>query len=212
MSLPVIAAVGGAAVLGAAYIFRERLGLSRGRKPTVMVLRPNNKHFVDLPATETDLSLQTPKIKGVTRHFIKRHPGWTSDKNGDSRYFGLEGIDYTLEMKGEEKHVLTLLEAVEIALPQVDFSKFTDNARAALASAKFGITAEAVQPSSDALKNRGNENIFTESDKAMIQFKAEATAKAMKGAGLDWSNVAMGFLAGALLVYVAVNMHWLKVA
>ena len=211
MSL-VIYGLGAAVVIaaGGAYIFREKLGIGGGRRKEVMLLRPNDAHFTDVKVVnETDQSLESPRIKGITRFFIKMGKGWTNDQNGGARYLGLEGKDFTLELRGKVSHVINLLEAIKIVLGEIDFGKFTPEAKNALESAKFGVTTEAITTDASGV-NQGNENVFTESDKAMIKYHAEENAKAARGGKMEWMPIAVGFLAGCLITGLTFVMKWIK--
>jgi len=183
----------------------------RGKKKEVMLLRPNDMHFTDIKILdERDRALETPKVKGVTRFFLKRHRGWTNDKNGTSRYFGLEGYDFTLRLQTTEQTVLNLLEAVKIVLSDIDLGKFTPQAKDALESAKLCITTEPVTNEGIDLPNEGNENAFSEVDKALTKAKAEAMAKAQKGNKFEWTTLLTGLAIGIVIGLALVNWKIFK--
>ena len=186
----------------------EFLGLG-GRRKEVMILRPNDRHFMDVRVEETDKSLQTPKIKGITRFFAKKYSGWTNDRNGETRYIGLEGCDYTLEIRGAITHIIGLDEAVKQVMPEADYKNLTEEAKRELGAAKFGIVTEAITP--EKREGEGNENQFSETDIKLIGAFGEAAAKAGKALEkTDWIKT-LGLVAmGALAYHAAIIMGWIK--
>ena len=201
----------GAVVVFAAfgYIFRERLGFTPQTNAEVMLCSPQDYRYDDLKITrETDGSLETVKRAGVTRFFLKKYRGWINRK-GKSRFLALPGVDFTYEIKGKITHAISLLEAVKAVLSEVDLTKFTPEGIKALEEAKWGVTTEPILDENVG-KNSGNENIFTEADKKMIQYKADADAKAAKNNEVPMLLIValLGF--GAFIGYLAVHMGWIK--
>ena len=181
-------------------------------KKEVMLLRPNDGHFSDIRVDEKDKAFISPKIKGVTRFFLKKKgsKGWTNDKGGGSRYFGLEGYDFTLKIGETQQSVLNLLEAVKIVLEDLDFNKFTPSAKTALESARFCVTTEPVTTEGVDKLNEGNENAFSEADMALIKAKGEATAKAGKTEKLEFIQIIMGVMVGIIIGLLLVNYKVFK--
>lgn len=177
-----------------------------------MLLRPRDKRFRDIKiVNQTDQSLEAPKEKGITRFFIKKHAGWTNERKGAARFFGLEGFDFTLKTKEKEEAVIGLYDAVKIVLGEQLMRIITPEIKQRLEEAKFGVTTEPVTTEGVDRPNAGNENQFSESDKALIKAKGEAAAKAGRaGEKADWIKV-IGLIAlGAFASYLATHMGWIK--
>jgi len=188
------------------------LGLGDDSKKQIMLLRPNDMHFRDLKIKdERDRALETPKEKGITRFFVKKHRGWTNDRGGTTRYFGLEGFDFTLQLIDQQTHIITLLEAVQIVLKDIDFQKFSKDAKEALQGARLCITTEPITGEGCNLPNEGNENAFSEADKALVKAKADEMAKAQKGGKFEWITFLAGGGVVGLALIIAINLHWIPV-
>ena len=91
------------------------------------------------------------------------------------------------------------------------YKKVTPEIKEKVESATWGILVEPENPTAEELQGASNEARHSESDERMIDYYAKKVADALKSK-FEWTTVMLGAFGGALLVYVAVNMHWLKVA
>lgn len=182
-----------------------------GSRKTVLLLRDRDKRFKEiLIVNETDLSLQSAKSKGITRHFIKMGPGWTDENRSRTLFLALEAFSYTLFVDGGTAVKLTLSQALSTILGKEAYEKMSKDLREKVEHDTFGLT---LSPKSPPKTPEGvyasNEARHSESDHAMIDYYAKKMKEQKK---TDWTMLLLGIFAGFAVTYLAVNMHWIRAA
>lgn len=201
------------AIIGITFFFKK-IGnpLIKGSRKTVFLLRNRDKRFKEISiVNETDLSLQSMKNRGITRHFIKMGPGWTDEDKPRTIFLALEAFAYTLFMDGGTAIKITLAQALSTIWGKEAYDKIPKNLREQVEHDTFGITLSPKNPpKTPEGVYASNEARHSESDRAMIDYYARKVKEGQKK--MDWTILILGVLAGFGITYLAVNMHWIRVA
>lgn len=205
-------AVGAALVIIGFIILRRSgyLDMSSGKK-SIMVIQPASKRFFDLPITrETENTLEA-KRRGIPHRYFKSGPAWSGDK-GVTRFLGIEGNAYTAIVTDDSPaKTLRLSQALKILWGNEYYDKKLPNEqKQILEHHVFGVTVQPdAVPITDKKMTISAENV----DKENIKMAMDALGKNIKKKGkTDWNQILLGFAGGALIVWIAANMHWIRVA
>lgn len=191
----------------------EFLGIGREKKTEVLLLRERDKRFERIKIiNETDTSLESAKIKGVSRHFIKHGSGYMEKGTGKTIFFAFEAGGKTSLISEGETTKMTVSETVKTLVGDEIWNKIDPEIKEKLEHSQFGVIVEPINQSKNDPKGIGNENRHTESDHKMIDYFAETVSdKIRKGLKNSWI---MPFAAGGgiigLIVYIAVHAGYLK--
>ncbi len=188
------------------------IGISSNKKTDVIMLNRRDSTAERVPIiSDTDMHLESPKRKGITRHFDKVGRGWNEKGSNKMLYFGYTAYSKTINFQEPTAVKYPGTEYLQRVLGSEIYKKIDPIIKDKIENSQWGILIEPVVPTNQELLNSSNESRHTESDEHMIDYFADKVHKAMK-AKFEWTTVLLGAFGGALLVYVAVNMHWLKVA
>lgn len=203
----IIIIVGAIIAVGVIVFTRKPDILDMNAPKTLMVLQPSSKRYFDLPVHETESSLEG-KRENIDHRYYKAGPGWVG-KKGAVRFLGIEGNAYTAIVKDNAPVKMRLSQAVKILLGDA-YEKMPAPQRQIIEHHVFGVTVVPEEiPLIDKNRMVSGESVDDETDKKALKHLANA----MKDKGkMDWTNVLLGFLGGALIVWMAANMHWIKVA
>ena len=203
---------GGAALVIIVFILLRRSGyldMSSGKK-SIMVIQPASKRFFDLLITrETENTLEA-KRRGIPHRYFKSGPGWSGEK-GVTRFLGIEGNAYTaIVVDDKPAKTLRLSQALRILWGEYYDKKLPNEQKQILEHHVFGVTVQPdAVPSEDKKMTISAENV----DKENIKIAMDAQGKRLKKKGkTDYMTLFYGSCIGGFIVYVLVNMHWLRVA
>ena len=201
----------GAALVVVGFILLRRSGyldMSSGKK-SIMVIDPTSKRFYDLAILkETENTLEA-KRRGVPYRYFKSGPGWNGEK-GVTRFIGLEGTAYTAIVTDDNPKVIKpLSQAMKFILGE-GYQKIPQPQREVIEHHVYGVTVQPdAVPMTDKKMTISAENV----DKENIKIAMDAQGKRLKKKGkTDYMTLLYGACIGGFVVYVLVNMHWLRAA
>jgi len=178
-----------------------------GMKKTVMLLRPNDGRFVDLPiASETDEGLYCKKVDGLNYRFYKTGPGWTGSNL--VRFLGVEGTPLISYIKESEYVKTSIEEFLRYAWTDKVYDKLTKNLKRPLEDGTgLVVTVNPIIPDKSFGLDRVMANsILKESDIQNLADFGKGTPK--KETMKDLAMNIVQILLGAFAMYFAVNQGW----
>ena len=202
----------GAIIIFLTLIFFQRTGRLDMKKTSksIDVLRPRDKRAFTMPIiAETEISLRCPKKDGVYWRFYKTGPGWTFPK-GVTKFFGIEGTAYTAVLRNDKPVTMRLSQALQTLWGIDEYKKIPSQLRDIIEKHGFGVTISPEKiPDEDKTGGLSAANVDDENDQKAM----DRLAKAMKDKGkIDYTHVLLGFLGGIVIAWIAVSMHWIRVA
>ena len=178
-----------------------------GMKREVMLLRPNDSRFADLPiARETDEGLYCRKVDGINYRFYKTGPGWTG--SGLVRFLGVEGTPLISYIKQSEYVKTSIEKFLRYAWGDKVYEKLTDDLKRPLEDGTgLVVTVDPIIPEKKYSLDRVKaDSILKESDIANLEEFGKGTPK--KEAMKDLAMNVVQILLGAFAMYFAVNQGW----
>jgi hypothetical protein len=210
-STTILIIIGAAITLGILMVLRGTGRLkTRKTSKSIDVLRPRDKRAFTMPIiAETEISLRCPKKEGVYWRFYKTGPGWTFP-NGLTKFFGIEGTAYTAVLRNDKPVTMRLSQALQILWGIDDYKKMPPQMREIVEKHSIGVTISPEKiPDEDKTGSLSAANVDDENDQKAM----DRLAKAMKDKGkIDYTHVLLGFLGGIVVAWIAVSMHWIRVA
>lgn len=193
------------------YLKQKGILFVSGSRKMVLLLRNRDKRFREIPiVNESDLSLQSVKSKGITRYFVKTGASWSDEKRQRTIFLALEGFCHTLYLNGTASAKFTLKQALIAVCGPSIFEKMPKDFKEKIESATFDITVEPLDPPKNLSGDYvSSEQRHTESDHEMVDYYAKKMREQKK---TDWLILLLSAGFGGLVILLAANMHWIKVA
>lgn len=160
---------------------------------------------------DTAQHLESGKVKGIINHFDKAGRGWIEKGTGKTYYLAYTGLAKTVAINEPEMVDKGFGVCLKEVLGEEMYSKIIPEIKTKVEATNLHVLVEPIAPTKEELQGASNEARHSESDERMIDYYAKKVSDALKSK-FEWTNVLLGAFAGGMLVYVAVNMHWLKVA
>lgn len=180
----------------------------KGLKKTVMLCRPNDGRFVDLPvARETDKGLYCKKVEGINYRFYKTGPGWTG--SGLVRFLGVEASPLISYIKDSEYVKTNIEKFLRFAWGDKVYDKLSNDLKRPLEDGTgLVFTVDPIMPDKDyGLDRVMADSILKESDIANLEEFGKGTPRkeTMKELAMNIFQI----LLGAFGMYFLIKQNYL---
>ena len=207
-----IAIIAGGGFLYYWFVMRESSG--SGTKKMLVLIRPGEKRALEIPILkETAHWLYCKTVEDVPRKFYKVAPGYVFPNV--TKFFAIEGIGYTADVKTPENRTpepTTIDKALRILWGDEKYEKMPKSNRKLVEECRWGLTISIEAYEGEDLPSISSEALREKDDEAILKILAEDAMEKDKKGGFDVQQILIGAAIGALLVYIAVNQGWLRIA
>jgi hypothetical protein len=211
-----IASILAITVAGGAYywFFMKDTGSGSGSKKILVLIRPGEKRALEIPIIkETAHWLYCKTMEEVPRKFYKVAPGYVFPNV--TKFFAIEGIGYTADAKTPEitsPEPTTIDKALRILWGDERYEKMPKTNRKLVEECRWGLTISIEPYEGEDLPNISSEALREKDDEAILKILAEDAMESKKKGTFDFQQILIGAAIGALIVYIAVNQGWLRIA
>jgi hypothetical protein len=196
------------------YWFNIKESSGSGSKKTLVLIRPGEKRALEIPVIkETAHWLYCKTVEDVPRKFYKVAPGYVFPNV--TKFFAIEGIGYTADVKTPENRSpepTTIDKALRILWGDEKYEKMPKSNRKLVEDCRWGLTIAVEAYEGEDLPSISSEALREKDDEAILKILAEDANAQQKKGGFDFQQILIGVAIGALIVYIAVNQGWLRVA
>ena len=201
--------------LGVYYYYNVYASKSgSGTKKVLVLIRPGEKRALEIPVLkETAHWLYCKTVEDVPRKFYKVAPGYVFPNV--TKFFAIEGIGYTADIRtptNTAPEPTTIDKALRICWGDDKYEKMPKTNRKLVEDTRWGLTISIEAYEGEDMPSISSEALREKDDEAILKILAEDALEQQKKGKFDFQQILIGMAIGALIVYIAVNQGWLRVA